>query len=201
MPTVSDLETITRIIRSRRTIKPAAMDPNRTIPGQLLHLLLENATWAPTHGMTEPWFFQIHEGSYRAALAEKLQSLYLATTPPGEFRPDKFEKLGANPLLAPTVLTVWMRRQLAQKIPEIEEVEAVACALQNLHLSAAAAGLAAFWSSPPLLASAKANATFEMGENDRCLGLFYLGWPAPGHPWPTSSRTPLEFKISRPQGS
>ena len=37
------------------------------------------------------------------------------------------------------------------KIPELEEIEAVACAVQNMHLTAAAAGLGAFWSSPPIL--------------------------------------------------
>ena len=88
-----------------------------------------------------------------------------------------------------------MLRQEIEKIPEIEEVEAVACAVQNLHLSAAAAGLGGFWSSPPILYDAEANAAFEMGKKNRCLGLFYLGWPADGTDWPEGTRRPVEEKV------
>ena len=196
MPTHSDFETISHLIRSRRTVKPANMDPNRDIPRKSLLKLFENATWAPTHGMTEPWFFQIYEGASRSQLAQKLQSLYSELTPAEQFRADKFEKLGKNPLLAPVVVMIWMRRQQIEKIPEIEEIEAVACAVQNLHLSCSAAGLGGFWSSPPVLYNPTANGAFGMGEKDRALGLFYLGWPKPDSTNPEPTRTPVAQKIS-----
>ena len=173
------------------------MDPNRAVPADLLSDLLENACWAPTHGMTEPWFFQVYEGESRQKLAEKLQQLYKELMPVDQFREEKFIKLGKNPLLAPTVLAIWMRRQPIEKIPETEEVEAVACAVQNLHLTASAVGLGGFWSSPVFLDSREATTAFGMGEKDRCLGLFYLGWPKADLEWPTGIRQPVEEKFRR----
>ena len=195
MSSDSDLDTISRLIRNRRTIKPANMDAEKPVPAELLETVLENATWAPTHGMTEPWFFHVYQGDSRQQLADKLQALYRKLIPAENFREDKLTKLGKNPLLAPLVLSIWMKRQPIEKIPEVEEVEAVACAVQNLHLSASAAGLGGFWSSPPFLDSPEASAEFGMGEKDRCLGLFYLGWPQEGLSWPSSCRQPVATKV------
>ena len=55
---------------------------------------------------------------------------------------------------------------------------AVACAVQNLHLSATAAGLAGMWSTPPLVYSGCDQAGASSAGDERCLGFFFLGWPA-----------------------
>ncbi len=164
------------------------------IPADLLEVLLENANWAPTHGMTEPWRFKVFRGAARTRLAESLQRTYKETTPESSFRQDKFEKLGKNPLLAPVVIAVCMRRQEIEKIPEIEEIEAVACAVHNMHLTASAAGLAAFWSSPPIIYGDEIKSFLGLEEKDRCLGLFYLGFPRHDEPWPESTRRPVSEK-------
>ena len=190
----ADLDAISRLIRTRRTLKPAAMDPGRSVDRGLLERLLENANWAPTHGATEPWRFHVFAGDSRQQLAAELQRAYRERTPPDAFRPEKFEKLGANPLLAGVVLVICMKRQESGKIPEIEEIEAVACAVQNLHLTASAAGLGAQWSSPPFLYEGALHPFLQLGERDRCLGLFYLGWPKAGIPWPQGSRRPASDK-------
>jgi hypothetical protein len=49
------LDDLSALIRQRRSLKPAAMDAARPIDRAVLMTLLENATWAPTHGLTEPW--------------------------------------------------------------------------------------------------------------------------------------------------
>ena len=36
----------------------------------------------------------------------------------------------------------------------------------------------------------------ELGQEDRCLGLFYLGWLKEGQEWPKSSRSPISEKVS-----
>ena len=137
----TDLEMCNRWIRSRRTWKPENMDPQREVPQGLLDAMFENANWAPTHGLTQPWRFKVYRGDAREGLAAALQQLYSDHTPAGEFRPDKHTKLGRTPLLAPVVIAICMTRPADGKIPEIEEVAAVACAVQNMHLTASAAGL------------------------------------------------------------
>ena len=88
-----------------------------------------------------PGVFIYIRATLRQQLAAQLQASYRETTPAAEFREDKFIKMGENPLLAPVVIACVMERNGGDKIPEIEEIEACASALQNLQLSATAAGL------------------------------------------------------------
>ncbi len=193
---MNNLDTLSAIIRHRRTIKPQSMDATKPIDRALLMTLLENGTWAPTHGVTEPWRFRVYEGESRAALAKALGDLYKATTPAHEFREDKMIKLSENALLAPTVVVVWMQRTVGHKVPAIEELEAVACAMQNIMLSAAAIELGSFWSSPPLVETKEFREWLGIGAEDQCLGLLYLGWPKEGFEWPRSQRKPVEGFVS-----
>ena len=189
------IEAVNHWIRGRRTWKPENMDAQREVPQALLDAMFENANWAPTHGLTEPWRFMVYRGDARARLAAGLQKIYSDRTPPGEFRPDKHAKLGRTPQQAPVVILICMHRQSAGKIPEIEEVAAVACAVQNLHLTASAAGLGAKWSSPPICYDPAMNEFLGLGAEDRCLGLFYIGWPKQGATTPVSPRRPASEKV------
>ena len=185
-------EAITEIIRHRRTIKPNQF-LDREVDESIVRLMLENATWAPTHGMTEPWRFTVFTGPARARLAEFLASTYKAITPPEQFKPNKFEGMSKNALLAPVVIAIGMKRQESQKISELDEIQAVACAVQNLHLTAAAHDLGGFWSTNVAAVSEQMARFLGLGPGDRALGLFYVGYPA--GPWPTASRQPLEQKV------
>lgn len=183
------------LIRRRRTIKPRDFSDK---PVENVHLaaLLENANWAPTHGMTEPWRFSVFTGEGRQRLADFLQSLYRKITPEDSFRQDKFDKLATQPLQAPVVIAVAMKRQDAEAIPEVEEIEAVACAVQNMHLTASALGLGAFWSSPPLCYTDGMREWLGLEDpRDKCLGLFYLGWPK-SEEWPEGKRRNVSEKIT-----
>lgn len=185
---------LSALMRHRRSIKPVDLDAARGVERALLTQILEDATWAPTHGLTEPWKFIVHQGAARRRLAETMQRVYRDTTPANEFREDKMKKMSENPLLAPVVIACVMERRGGAKIPEIEEIEAVACALQNLQLSATAAGLGCYWSSPPLLATREFADWLGIGAEDKCVGLIYLGWPRAGLNWPRSVRQPVETK-------
>lgn len=189
------LAELSAVIRHRRSIKPVDMDPIRQVDSTLLMKLLENANWAPTHGMTEPWRFNIYQGAARQDLSETMQRIYRATTPAAEFRQDKLTKMSQNPQLAPVVIVLWMARGGGEKIPELEEIEAVACAVQNLHLSASAAGMAGYWSTPPLVYSKEFADWLEIRPEDRCLGLFYLGWPRTDIPHAQGKRQYISDKL------
>jgi nitroreductase len=183
------------LIRRRRTIKPRDMSSRTVDPTHLL-AILENATWAPSHGLTEPWRFFVFSDEGRQRLANFCQSLYRKVTSPGEFRQDKFDKLGTEPLAAPIVIAIGMKRQSIEKIPEIEEVEAVACAVHNMQLTACALGMAAFWSTPPIVYTDEMRKWLSLEDTrDKCLGFLYLGWPQSDE-WPQGHRRPLSEVVT-----
>ncbi|MEC7408086.1 MAG: nitroreductase [Planctomycetota bacterium] len=185
-------ETINHIITTRRTIKPKMM-ANRDIPLDILQQMLENANWAPTHGMTEPWRFSVFMGAAREKLASFLAETYKAITPVEIFKPNKYEGMRENAMLAPAVIAIGMKRQPSKKISELDEIQAVACAVQNMHLTATAHGLGGFWSTNIAAVSSEMAAYIGLDKEDRALGLFYVGYPKVD--WPTGSRQPMEDKV------
>jgi nitroreductase len=168
------------LIQQRRSWKPAAMDADREVPRHLIETLLTAAQAAPTHGLTQPWRFRIFTGASRAALAESLPLVYDQVTPADEVRPEKRAKLKLVPLQVPVVISIGVATLPGGKISEREEICAVACAVQNMHLAATALGLAAMWSSPPLCSTPVGSAALGHGPHELSLGFFYVGWPRPG---------------------
>ncbi|MEM7011087.1 MAG: nitroreductase [Verrucomicrobiota bacterium] len=182
------------LIRRRRSIKPDQMS-DRAVDQEVLGNILENANWAPTHGMTEPWRFKIFERDGREKLASALQKIYKDETPENKFRQDKHDGFRDKILKAPVVICICMERQKVEKIPEVEEIEAVACAVQNLHLTVSAVGMAGYWSSSAPVYTDAMREFLKLGPKDRCLGLFYLGWPADAENWPAGRRKPIQDKL------
>jgi len=84
-----------------------------------------------------------------------------------------------------------MSRQEDEKILEIEEIEAVACAIQNMQLTCTAYGLGSFWSTPKLIYTEEMNSFLNINEKDKCLGLIYIGYPSID--WPKGHRKPFEY--------
>ena len=184
---------ITSVIRRRRTIKPSQF-LEREVDESIVQLILENANWAPTHGMTEPWRFIVYTGAARSRLAAFLAATYKAITTPEEFKPNKYEGMSKNAMLAPVVIAIGMKRQEIEKIPELDEIQAVACAVQNIHLTAAACGLGGFWSTNVAAVSPQMCRFIGLGPKDRAMGLFYLGYPS--GEWPKGTRQPIADKVS-----
>jgi nitroreductase len=191
-PSPERIEAISEIIRRRRTIKPTQLD-SREIDDAVLNVILENANWAPTHGMTEPWRFSVYTGPARNRLAEFLAATYKEITPQEQFKPNKYEGMSRNATLAAAVIAIGMKRQEIEKISELDEIQAVACAVQNMHLTAAAFGLGGFWSTNLAATSDQMRDFTGLGPKDRALGLFYLGYPAVD--WPSATRNPIESKV------
>ena len=185
-----NLSEINELIRSRRTIYPEQFS-DRKVHKEQLENILTNAQWAPTHGNTQPWRFHVFMEDGLSTLSSFLGTSYLKITPKELQNDMKLAKLIRRPLLASAVVAVSMKRQLENKILEIEEIEAVACAIQNMHLSCTAYGLGGFWSTPKLIYSSEMNDFLVLDEIDKCLGLFYIGYPSID--WPTAHRKPLEF--------
>ncbi len=185
-----NLSEINELIRERRTIYPEQFS-ERQVHREQIEVILNNAQWAPTHGNTQPWRFKVFTDEGRQTLSTYLGQAYLNFTPEDKQNDLKLKKLILRPLKSSVVIAVCMKRQAEEKILEIEEIEAVACAIQNIHLTCTAYGLGGFWSSPKLIYTQEMNDFLNIGNKDKCLGLFYIGYPA--IEWPKAHRKPLEY--------
>lgn len=186
-----NLSEINELIRNRRTIFPEQFS-DRKVHKEQIEVILNNAQWAPTHGNTQPWRFQVFMEDGLSTLSQFLGATYLKLTAEEQQNDTKLGKLIRRPLLSSAVIAVCMKRQAEEKIMEIEEIEAVACAIQNMHLTCTAYGIGGFWSTPKLIYSPEMNEFLNLGEKDKCLGLFYLGYPA--IEWPANAhRKPIEY--------
>ena len=181
--------------RTRRTIKPALMEGSRDISHELLVEILEDAHWAPTHGLNQPWRFHVFLGSGRIRLADALQSLYDVLTPEDEIRPEKRAKLRDGLLQAPVCIAVSALTESGGKISRLDEVCATACAVQNLMLSAHQRGVGSFWSTAPAACHEEFTKWLGLDSRHTSMGLVYLGYPAGGAP-PRSIRVPLEERVT-----
>ncbi len=186
-----DTEQINTLIRTRRSTFIPQFVPGRAIPDSTVWQLLENANWAPSHKQTEPWRFIVFTGAGLHRLAEFQADLYERTAGPA-YKAAKHANLRNNPPQCSHVIAIAMKRT-EPRLPEIEEIEAVACAVQNLHLSAHAYGLGGYWSSGGVTYDEQAKEFFGLGPDDRLLGFFQLGYvevpSAPGKRGPIAEKT------------
>lgn len=180
------------LMENRRSVKPSEFSGQR-VSDTVVWEMLNNANWAPTHGMTEPWRFFVFADDARLKLGERLAEIYLQVTSPNAVKPTKVDKLKANAEQSSHLIVIAMKRQESEKIPEVEEIEAVACAVQNMHLTATAFGVGGYWSSGKAICSDELRDDLELGSKDRVLGLFYIGYPAGD--WPRGTRAPIEDKV------
>lgn len=186
-----NLSEITNIIKDRRTIYPEFYS-DRKVQKEQIEKIINNAIWAPTHGLTQPWQFKVFMGNGLKKLSDFLSSKYKEVSG-DNFSEMKFNKLKNRPLMAGAVIAVSLKRDVKEKINEIEEIEAVACAIQNMHLTCTAWGLGAFWASPALIYKPFMNEFLGIGEKDKCLALFYIGYPKNDFEWPKGHRKPIEY--------
>lgn len=185
-----NLSEITSVIKDRRTIYPEDFS-DRKLHREIIENLLNNAIWAPNHGMTQPWRFKVFTGKGIEKLANFQSEKYKEITPQEKYDEGKYEKLKSRPYLAQAIIAICMERQKSEKIPEIEEIAAIACSVQNIYLTCTAYGLGAYWGSGGLTYTNEMKHFLGLGVKDRCLGFLYLGYPK--SEWPKSHRKPIEY--------
>jgi nitroreductase len=161
------------LIRKRRSIFPETYI-DQPIPENIIREILENANWAPTHKLTEPWRFKIFRGDALLRLSDYLAQWYKANTPAEQFSEIKYLKTQQKPLRSSCVIAICMQRDPKERIPEWEEIASVACAVQNMWLTCSANDIGCYWSSPKSIIEAGQFLHLKPGE--RCLGLFYMGY-------------------------
>jgi nitroreductase len=141
-------------IRTRRTHKVFGADP---LPAETIAELIELASWAPNHHMTNPWRFRVLGPS-------SLERLKLAT---GAESASKLDR-------APTLIAVTSLTNEDEVIEE-EDLLATGSAVYALLLAAHARGFATYWRTPGVLRTAQGRAALGIPDNERFVALVHLG--------------------------
>lgn len=172
---MNTFETLQKIIRNRRSTKPAEMN-GQLIDNSLIHQLFELADWAPTHGRTEPWRFIVYEKEAKQQFCLAHAELFKQHTDPEKFTNAKYEKIQQQGDTLSHIVVVYMKRTLSNSIPAIEEIAAVSAAIENLLLGAAAVNIAALWSTGGMTHHPSLKKYLGIGEEDLVMGLLFLGY-------------------------
>ena len=165
---------LNHLIHHRRTVKTNHYT-DQPVDDSIILQMLENARWAPTHGMTEPWHFVVFTGEGRNKFARFQAELYKQETTAEHFLDSKYQKLLNTPLQASHIILIGMSRQPSGKIPESEEICAVACAVQNMMLTATAYGVGCYWSTGGMTYREAMKEFLGLRPEDKCLGMLYVG--------------------------
>ena len=163
---------IDEIIKTRRSVFADQFDPGKKVPDEIIQKMIENATYAPNHGKSQPWFFTVFTG-------EGLEN----------FKEITYKKMQHNPLKASQVIAIGLKRSVNEKIPLNEDIAAVACAVQNMALTAHAYGVGGFWSTGGITYFPSAKSFFQLSEDDLLMGFFYVGYIK--HPSTLAPRKPM----------
>jgi nitroreductase len=190
-----DIANISKNIRSRRSVF-ADQFIKKNIPEKLLDEILTNATWAPNHKMTEPWRFIVFRDKYLPEygeyMAEYYKDFYAKQLPP-EALEEKLTYLRNYPLNAACMIGVILVRNTKINLPEWEEIAAVSSAVQNMALTCTANNIGNYWSTKSVAIDYVSQ--FDLAENEKSLGLLYLGYYPDNLKLSKKKRTPLSKKV------
>jgi nitroreductase len=161
-----------RLILGRRSVGSLRPDP---LPAAVVAELLEAATTAPNHHLTEPWRFVVLAGDARRAVGEAHARAVARARP--DFPEAGLAKEAARLERAPVVVACAVRPSADDPVTRREDRDAVAAAVENLLLAAHARGLGAMWRTGAMADEPEVRAALGLGESDEIVAFVYLGQP------------------------
>ncbi len=166
---------LNRLIHSRRSVFPKDYIGEK-VSDEVVEQILENARWAPTHKLTEPWRFVVFTGEGLKKLAEFQAGCYKEVTMKNNtFKEDRYQALLAKPLQSSHIIAIGMKRDEKKSVPEVEELGAVFCAIENMYLTATAYGVGSYLSTGGITYFEEAKEFFGLNHEDKLIGFFHVG--------------------------
>ncbi|MBV9711013.1 MAG: nitroreductase [Ktedonobacteraceae bacterium] len=189
---VRESMSIFETIKRRRSIgKVTAQRPTRE---QIEHIL-QAATHAPNHHKVEPWRFFVLAGRAREELGDIMFTSLAARLE--DTTSDKaqamLEKERNKPLRAPVLIVVAALHTTQPNVLDIENIEAVAAATENMLLTIEEMGLAAQWRTGDAAYDPCVKRWLGLTEKDAIVAFLYVGYAdmpsVERHPTPVGEKT------------
>ncbi len=163
---------ITNVIQKRRAVYPNQYEGGE-IKDSFIKVLLDNANTAPSHKLTQPWFFKVYKGKSKDKLSNEMAKSYENFSKGSNFISLKKKKIIEKCKLSNCIIAIFMKKDSLKRVPEWEEIAATAMAVQNMWLTCAANNIGCYWSTPKY--TSLMNDFFKLKEGEKSLGFFYLG--------------------------
>jgi nitroreductase len=136
--------------------------------------ILAAAGRAPDHGRLRPWRCIVIDAGLRDRFATAAAAAKRARLP--QMTDEQFaserDKVAASPTI---VVVACVVRRDQTKIPEIEQVVAVAAAAENLFLAAHDLGYGVMWKTGAAAYDPGVKATLGLAPDDHIVGIMHLG--------------------------
>jgi nitroreductase len=168
---------ISSIIRNRKSTFTNNLKDNPRIEDSVISEILENAIWAPSHGLVQPWYFKVFtgEGVKRFYLAQ--QKIYKESTSPEKFNETKFNKFTDKINKVSHIVVIICQRDPKKRYPKQEDIVSTACVVENIYLCLDSYGIAGYLSTGDVCYTPQMREYLNLGEDDECIGFFILGLP------------------------
>jgi nitroreductase len=177
---------LAKVIRERRAVKKGYN--NKLVTEEVVLDLLNDAIWAPTHGMRQPWRFIFVDAAHKADFAKKVASTY----------PEEKQENREAFLNEPNAFLVVVMEAPEMQKQWDENFGATASMIQNFWLLAWEKQLGVVWRTNPHVYEPKVKDILHVGDNEKIVGFLHLGYfdeqPA------TKERIPVVEKFSSYKG-
>tara|TARA_B100000900_G_scaffold116848_1_gene98401 strand:+ start:5165 stop:5716 length:552 start_codon:yes stop_codon:yes gene_type:complete len=155
---------VSNIIQERKSIYPNEFN-GKKISDNIILELLNNANFAPTHKMTQPWFFKVYSDNSKLDL---LKEIFIVN----DMTDDRKKNLENNFDKSSHIICICVKLN-KEILPEWEEIAATSMAVQNLWISCVDSKIGGYWSTPKYIS--KLSNFLNLKKTEKCLGFFYLG--------------------------
>jgi coenzyme F420-0:L-glutamate ligase/coenzyme F420-1:gamma-L-glutamate ligase len=180
------------VIRQRRSIRRYQSKP---VPRELVLEVLEVADWAPSAHNSQPWrFIVLEDAGVKRMLAEQMAEAWAADsakdgqTVDAKMRSERTTRFADAPVLILACLTMEGLRKFPdeqrQSVERDLAVESLGAGIQNLLLTAHAAGLGACWYCAPAFCKGLVQKMLKIPESVEPHAFITLGYPAESPPVP-----------------
>ena len=178
-------EIINSIIRNRKSIYPKDYS-KEDIPDKTIKEILLNANHAPTHRMTQPWFFKVYKNKSKQKLIDVVSKI-----DESKLSKIKLNKFIENVNDSNTVISVFIKRDKNERLPEWEEIAAVSMSVQNMWLTCYVNNIGSYWSTPGFID--EYGKLINLDFNESSLGFFFMGVYKHGES--TKTRDDIDSKV------
>ena len=191
---MKDSQEISAWIKNRKSTFVNGLKEGGKIDDSIIEKLLENATWAPSHGLVQAWLFKVFADEGGKRFFNVQQQIYKEITPAEKFFDFKYAAYSEKWKRVSHIIAIIAKRDPHKRFPVQEDIVSVACAVENIYLSLEAFNIGGYLSTGDICYSEQMHNFLALEKEDTPIGFFILGEPDETFKRPPRTRIPAEEK-------